>query len=197
MGQREEMEALQHRASDCRLCQLRQQCTQVVFGEGVLGKGLMVIGEGPGQEEDRSGRPFVGRAGKLLDTILESGGFSRKANTYIANIVKCRPPGNRAPLPEEREACLPLLFEQIRIAQPKILLLLGATALQGLVDPKGKIGKSRGRWILWQDMQVMTTYHPAALLRNPAYKKAVWDDLKMVIDMYRDLVDPGHFSEYY
>ena len=194
---REAMDALRHRAEGCRQCGLREQCSQVVFGEGALGKGLMVIGEGPGQEEDKLGRPFVGRAGKLLDLILESGGFSRKANTYVANIVKCRPPGNRAPIPEEREACLPYLMEQIRIAEPSIIILLGATALQGLVDSKGKIGSYRGQWLDWQGIATMPTYHPAALLRNPGYKETVWEDMKKVIDKYRELVDAEHFSEYH
>ena len=195
--QREQMAKLKDAVEACGLCQLRQGCRQTVFGEGPLGKGLMVIGEGPGQEEDATGRPFVGRAGKLLDLILASGGFSRQANTYVANIVKCRPPENRAPLPEEREACLPFLLEQIRFAEPKIVILLGATALQGLIDSKAKIGSSRGRWITWRGVQLMPTYHPAALLRNPSYKRVVWEDLKLVIDKYRELVDPEHFSEYH
>ena len=197
MSQKTLMAELREKVEGCSLCHLRQQCTQVVFGEGVLGKGLMVIGEGPGQEEDKLGRPFVGRAGKLLDQILESAGFSRKANAYVANIVKCRPPGNRTPTPEEREACLPHLLEQIRLAEPKIILLLGATAIQGLVDPKARIGAVRGQWLEWRGMQIMPTYHPAALLRNPNWKPAVWEDMKRVIDMYRKLVDSEHYSAYY
>ena len=197
MSKKEQMAELKQKAEACHLCSLRDSCEQVVFGEGVFSKGLMVIGEGPGQEEDEQGRPFVGRAGKLLDVILASGGFSRKLNTYIANIVKCRPPNNRTPLPEEREACRPYLLEQIRIAEPKIMILLGATAIQGLVDPKAKIGASRGHWLTWQGIQIMPTYHPAALLRNPSYKAVVWEDLKLVIEKYRELVDPGHFSEFY
>ncbi|MEL7624549.1 MAG: uracil-DNA glycosylase [Clostridiales bacterium] len=191
------MAELQKKAEACQNCGLRKECNQVVFGEGVLGKGLMVIGEGPGQEEDKLGRPFVGRAGRLLDMILESAGFSRERNTYVANIVKCRPPGNRTPLPEEREACLPYLQEQIRLAEPKIIILLGATALQGLVDPKAKISVSRGRFQEWQGIQMMPTYHPAALLRNPNLKALVWEDMKLVVEEYRKLVDPNHFSEYH
>ncbi len=191
------MAELQKKAEACQNCGLRKECNQVVFGEGVLGKGLMVIGEGPGQEEDKLGRPFVGRAGRLLDMILESAGFSRERNTYVANIVKCRPPGNRTPLPEEREACLPYLQEQIRLAEPKIIILLGATALQGLVDPKAKISVSRGRFQEWQGIQMMPTYHPAALLRNPNLKALVWEDMKLVVDEYRKLVDPNHYSEYH
>lgn len=197
MTPKEQMAVLKQKTEACQACSLQQQRTQVVFGEGALRKGLMVIGEGPGQDEDIQGKPFVGRAGKLLDLILESCGFSRQANTYIANIVKCRPPGNRIPLPEEREACMPLLQEQIQIAEPKILLLLGATALQGLVDPKAKIGANRGHWIDWQGIQLMPTYHPAALLRNPNLKGIVWEDMKLVIDKFRELVDPGHYCEYY
>ena len=197
MGQIERMAELKDRAASCNRCQLRGQCTQVVFGDGVSGMGLMVIGEGPGEEEDKYGKPFVGRAGKLLDLILASAGFSRKANVYIANIVKSRPPGNRTPLPEEREACKPYLLEQIQIAEPKILLLLGATALQGLIDPRAKIGASRGVWRQWQGIQIMATYHPAALLRTPSLKPIVWEDMKLVIDKYRELVDPGHYSEYH
>ncbi|MCL2121121.1 MAG: uracil-DNA glycosylase [Clostridiales bacterium] len=197
MAQREQLAKLKEEVEQCHRCALRQQCIQTVFGEGAAGKGLMVIGEGPGQDEDLQGRPFVGRAGRLLDRILESAGFSRKANTYIANIVKCRPPGNRDPLPEEREACLPYLMEQIQIIAPKIILLLGATAIQGLIDPKAKIGSSRGKWMDWQGIQVIATYHPAALLRNPGFKAVVWEDIQMVIDKYRELVDPDHFSEYH
>ena len=197
MDQIELMSAVEQKAKNCDRCGLRKQCNQVVFGDGILGKGLMVIGEGPGQDEDRIGRPFVGRAGRLLDLILESGGFSRQTNTYIANIVKCRPPENRIPLPEERDACKPYLLEQIRLANPKIILLLGATAIQGLVDAKAKIGASRGRWIEWGGRLLMPTYHPAALLRNPNLKTVVWEDLKLVIDKYRELVDSGHYSEYH
>jgi DNA polymerase len=191
------LRGLEDEVAGCQRCGLRAGCQRVVFGEGVPGKGLMVVGEGPGQEEDKSGRPFVGRAGRLLDLILESGGFSRTENTYVANIVKCRPPGNRVPLPEERAACMPYLLEQIRLVEPKIVILLGATALQGLIDPKGKIGACRGQWQTWRQIAVMPTYHPAALLRNPGLKLTVWEDLKLVIDRYRELVAPGHSSPYY
>ena len=192
-----ELSELRQRVESCAICQLRLQCAQVVFGEGPLGGGLMVIGEGPGQEEDRQGRPFVGRAGKLLDLILESGGFSRERNTYVANIVKCRPPENRTPFPDERKACLPYLQEQIRLAGPKIIILLGATALQGLIDPAAKISSCRGKWIEWHDVWVMPTYHPAALLRNPRLKADVWEDVKSVVDKFRELVDPDHHCEYH
>lgn len=156
----------------------------------------MLIGEGPGEEEDRQGRPFVGKAGQLLDKILEVCGFGRFTHVYIANIVKCRPPKNRIPAPEERISCLPYLHEQIKIIEPAIIILLGATALQGLIDPQARITKSRGEWLQWQDIWIMPTYHPAAILRNPQLKKPVWEDFKKVVAKYRDLVDPNHYSPY-
>ena len=192
-----ELEKLREDCLNCRGCELCQTRTNVVFGVGSGDAKLMFIGEGPGENEDLQGEPFVGRAGKLLDLILESGGFSRQTNTYVANIVKCRPPQNRVPLPEEREACLPWLNEQIRLADPKIIILLGATALQGLVDPKAKISASRGQWMEWQGRALMPTYHPAALLRNSGLKAAVWEDIKLVVDKYRELVDPNHPCEFH
>lgn len=196
MNKEEAIQQLKDRVLICHRCALREGCSQVVFGEGSLKGGLMVIGEGPGQDEDRLGRPFVGRAGQLLDKILESGGFSRMEQVYIGNIVKCRPPGNRVPLPEERASCMPYLMEQIAIVDPKIIVLLGATALQGLIDPQAKIGTSRGKWLEWEGRWVMPTYHPAALLRNPSLKRVVWEDIKQVVGKYRELVDPSHQSEY-
>jgi len=191
------LEELKSLAVNCRSCGLRDGCSQVVFGEGNPGARVMLIGEGPGQDEDRLGRPFVGRAGQLLDKILEACGFERFTHTYIANIVKCRPPNNRAPLPHERVACLPYLYRQIELINPPIIILLGATALQGLIDPAAKITRMRGEWLQWQDRWVMPTYHPAALLRNPQLKKPTWEDMKKVIDKYRELVDPDHFCQHY
>ncbi len=154
----------------------------------------MVIGEGPGEEEDKQGLPFVGNSGQLLDKILAAAGFSRNENVFIANIVKCRPPGNRDPLPEERAACLPYLLFQIEFIKPSIIILLGATALKGLIDPEGRISQVRGKWIEWNDIHVMPTYHPSALLHNPELKKDVWNDMKLVVAKYREVVDPGHHS---
>lgn len=196
MKKEEAIQQLNDQVQDCCRCQLRAGCSRVVFGEGSLNGGLMVIGEGPGQDEDRLGRPFVGRAGQLLDKILASGGFSRQDQVYVGNIVKCRPPGNRVPLPEERAACMPYLKEQIAIVDPKIIILLGATALQGLIDPQAKIGTSRGKWLQWEGRWVMPTYHPAALLRNPGLKPVVWEDMKQVVGKYRELVKPEHPCEY-
>jgi uracil-DNA glycosylase len=180
----------------CTRCELHQQRNQAVFGTGNPFAELMVIGEGPGEEEDKQGLPFVGKSGQLLDKILGAAGFSREENVFIANIVKCRPPGNRPPTPEERASCLPFLLLQIEFIQPSIILLLGSTALQGLVDPTGKISQARGNWIEWNDFLVMPTYHPSALLRDPELKKDVWADMKLVVQKYRELVDPEHTSPY-
>jgi len=157
----------------------------------------MIIGEGPGADEDRIGRPFVGRAGQLLDRILAACGFTRERHVYIANVVKGRPPNNRAPTEEEREACLPHLRAQARILDPAIVVLLGATAVQALIDPAARISQVRGRWLSWEGRPCMATYHPAALLRNPALKKPVWEDFKRVVDRYREQVDPAHDAPHY
>lgn len=176
----------------CERCELHKYRTQAVFGTGNPFAELLVIGEGPGEEEDKQGLPFVGKSGQLLDKILGAAGFSREENVYIANIVKCRPPSNREPAPEERSACLPFLLLQIELIRPSIIILLGATALKGLIDPDGKITQVRGKWMEWNRIQVMPTYHPSALLRNPELKKDVWDDMKLVVQKYREMVDPAH-----
>ncbi len=178
----------------CERCELHQHRTQAVFGTGNPYAELMVIGEGPGEEEDRQGLPFVGKSGQLLDKILAAAGFSRDENVFIANIVKCRPPDNREPSPEERAVCLPFLLLQIEMIQPSIIILLGSTALKGLIDPQGKITQARGKWVEWNDRQVMPTFHPSALLRNPELKKEVWEDMKMVVQKYREIVDPSHHT---
>jgi len=191
------LQKLEAQVKACQACALRAGCQNVIFGEGNSQADIMIIGEGPGADEDRLGRPFVGRAGQLLDKIFEACGFERFKHVYIGNIVKCRPPGNRVPTPEERQTCLPYLYQQIELIEPKIIILLGATALQGLIDPKARIGKERGNWHLWKEIWVMPTYHPAALLRNPNLKKDVWHDMKKVIDKYRELVDANHYSPHY
>jgi DNA polymerase len=140
--------------------------------------------------------PFVGKSGQLLDKILGAAGFTREETVYIANIVKCRPPENRDPLPEERAACLPFLLLQIEMIRPSILILLGGTALKGLIDPNAKITQVRGQWIDWNGIYVMPTYHPSALLRNPDLKKDVWEDMKRVVQKYREIVDAKRVSPY-
>lgn len=190
------LDKLKEQVSQCNNCGLRHECRQVVFGEGNAEARIMLIGEGPGEEEDKLGRPFVGKAGQLLDKILAASGFERFTHVYIANIVKCRPPRNRIPTPEERASCLVHLHQQIEIIRPVIIILLGSTALQGLLDPQGKITKMRGNWLVWNQIDVMPTYHPAALLRNPQLKKPVWDDFKKVVARYREKVDAAHHSDY-
>ena len=154
----------------------------------------MCIGEGPGYYEDQQGKPFVGKSGILLDKILDACGFNRKEHVFIGNIVKCRPPNNRDPLPEERETCIPFLYKQIELIKPEIIILLGATALKGLIDPNAKITKVRGEWMSWNNRLVMPTFHPSALLRNPQLKRPVWEDFKKVVFKYRELVDKDHYS---
>ncbi len=154
----------------------------VVFGEGNPDARLMFVGEGPGRDEDMQGRPFVGRAGKLLNKIIEAMGLKRE-DVYITNVVKCRPPGNRAPLPEESGTCRPLfLFKQIEIIQPEVICTLGATAMKGLFNQDLRISKVRGTFLEFNGTTVMPTFHPAYLLRNPAAKRFVWDDMKKIMD---------------
>jgi DNA polymerase len=145
----------------------------------------MVIGEGPGQQEDETGLPFVGRAGQLLEKILAAVRLDTEQDVYICNIVKCRPPGNRVPTPDEAQACMPYLLEQIRLVAPKIILLTGATAMQGLTGNKQGITKIRGQWIEWQGYLCMPILHPAYLLRNPSRKPGspkwlMWQDIQAV-----------------
>lgn len=179
------LEDLRGASLGCSRCVLRPGCSGVVFGEGNPRARLMLIGEGPGADEDREGRPFVGRAGQLLDKILEAIQLERFAHTYIANVVKCRPPGNRAPRPEETGQCLPWLYRQIELVSPSIIVLLGSTALQNLIDPQAKITQMRGQWLTSKSgIKIMPTYHPAALLRDPKKKRPVWEDFQKVRDEY-------------
>ncbi len=188
-----DLEHLRQFVSGCRLCVLREQAGTVVFGEGVANSRIVFCGEGPGADEDRLGRPFVGRAGKLLDQMLEAMGFDRRQNAYILNVVKCRPPDNRTPTVDERMTCYPHLQAQLALIRPQILVLLGASAVKTFVGEQAQVGKLRGVWqLLDGGVWAMPTYHPAALLRNPAWKAAAWEDLKQVIDKYRELVDPEH-----
>lgn len=180
------LEELKAEMEGCRKCPLSQGRTNIVFGEGNPAARLMFIGEGPGAEEDRQGRPFVGAAGQLLDRILAAAGMSRE-EVYIANVVKCRPPGNRVPTPAEAEACMPWLKKQFEIIVPRLVVLLGSTALQYLVDSKARITQCRGQWIARGDVRIMPTYHPAALLRDPSKKRPVWEDIQKVRDLYRQL----------
>lgn len=176
-------------ALECRKCRLREGCRGVVFGEGNPHPVLMLVGEGPGQTEDELGRPFVGAAGQLLDKILAAAGFARE-EVFIGNVVKCRPPGNRLPNPDEVAACRPWLEAQIRILQPRVIVCLGALSTQTLIDPQARITRERGQWREIRGIRYMPTYHPAALLRDPSKKKPVWEDFQQVRDVCTALRQP-------
>jgi len=193
----DEFEQLKKQVLSCQSCELCKTRHHVVFGEGNRHAPIMCIGEGPGYYEDMQGKPFVGKSGMLLDKIMEVCGFTRQKHLFIGNIVKCRPPQNRDPTPQERSTCIPYLHKQIELINPKIIILLGATALKGLIDPNARITKVRGQWITWHGIQVIPTYHPSALLRNPHLKEAAWEDFKSVIDKYRELVDATHYSAFH
>jgi uracil-DNA glycosylase len=177
------LEQLKVNCLACQRCVLRKGCTQVVFGDGNPKARLMLVGEGPGADEDRLGIPFVGKAGQLLDRILEAASIKRH-DIYIANVVKCRPPGNRQPQPQEVDSCLPYLREQIELINPEILVCLGALALRTLLDKKATITSSRGKWHQVDGRRMIATFHPAALLRDPGKKKDVWTDFKEIIKYY-------------
>lgn len=165
---------------ECEKCGLCRGRTNAVPGEGAADAALMWIGEGPGADEDRLGRPFVGKSGQLLTRIIRSMGMSRE-QVFIGNVVKCRPPNNRAPLPTEIEACMPYLDRQIALVKPRVIVLLGASALHALVSPDASITRMRGQWLKRGDAMVMPTFHPAALLRDPSKNKLVWEDMKKVM----------------
>lgn len=166
---------------DCQRCGLCEGRQNIVFGEGSPEAELMIIGEGPGAHEDRQGRPFVGAAGDLLTAMVEKGlGVPREA-VYITNVVKCRPPKNRDPHPDEVAACSPFLEAQIRAIQPRALLLMGAVALRCLVPGPGGIRKRRGQWVEVLGIPALPTYHPSYLLRQPEEKRAAWQDLQALI----------------
>ncbi len=164
----------------CRLCETR---TQTVFGEGDVDAKIFFIGEGPGETEDQTGRPFVGRAGQLLDKMIAAMGLSRQ-QVYIANIVKCRPPANRAPAPDETAACTPYLLRQLEIVRPKVIVTLGLPASQYMLGSTLAMGKLRGQWHTWRGIKLMPTYHPSFVLRayTPQNRAAVWGDLKLVMN---------------
>lgn len=189
-----ELEILRNEIVQCKKCGLAQSRNNVIYGEGNPNGGILLIGEAPGRDEDLQGRPFVGKSGQLLDKILAACGFTRDGHVFISNIVKCRPPENRVPTPQEAAACMPWLLKQIELINPKICILLGATALKYMIGPEHRITRERGNWINWQNRLVMPVYHPAALLRDPGLKRDTWEDFKKVVFKYRELVNPQHYS---
>ncbi|NLG24828.1 MAG: uracil-DNA glycosylase [Clostridiales bacterium] len=170
----------------CQKCRLRAGCSRTVAGEGSPDARLMMIGEGPGADEDRLGRPFVGRAGQLLTKMIEAIGLTRD-QVYICNVVKCRPPQNRAPLPDEAAACLPYLRAQVALVRPRVIAILGATAGRYTIDPNLRITRDRGAWVHRKGVWMMPTYHPSALLRDERHKPEAWTDFKAIRDKLAEL----------
>jgi uracil-DNA glycosylase len=178
------MEQMSLHCNQCHRCDLGATRTYAVVGRGNPQAPILIVGEGPGQNEDETGLPFVGKAGQLLDKILESVKLT-EADVFICNIVKCRPPGNRTPTQEEMDACRPYLLEQIRMVNPRIILLSGASSVRGLIGDKRGITKIRGEWIEWEGRLCMPVFHPAYLLRNPSREKGspkwlMWQDIQAV-----------------
>ena len=173
-------EALRAEALQCTRCDLSRTRTHVVFSDGNPTARLMVVGEAPGAREDETGMAFVGPAGKLLDLLLASVGLSRESTAYICNVLKCRPPGNRNPLPGEIEACTPFLKRQIALISPDALLAVGAFAAQFLTGKDSAIGKLRGKVYSYEGVPLVVTYHPAALLRNASFTRPTWDDFQLL-----------------
>lgn len=167
--------------NDCKKCRLCEKRNNIVFGRGNADSHLVFVGEGPGEREDIEGLPFVGKAGQLLDKMVSAMGYERD-EVYICNVVKCRPPENRDPLPDEIKACEPFLIEQLSIIKPKVIIGLGRYACQTLLKTEVTMGKMRGVWHEYEGIPFMPTFHPAYLLRNPPAKKEVWEDLQKVME---------------
>ena len=178
--------SLTEEIAKCRKCRLCAARTYPVPGEGDPHARLMFIGEGPGRDEDQTGRPFVGRAGQLLDKMIAAIGLTRE-EVYIANVVKCRPPQNRAPEMDEVAACMPYLRAQVGLIRPQVIVLLGSSALGAILGPEHRITRERGAWIERKGVFFMPTFHPAALLRDESKKRPVWEDLKKVRDKLQEL----------
>ena len=184
---------LQDEVSGCVKCGLAATRTRTVFGVGNPHADWLVIGEAPGAEEDRQGKPFVGAAGKLLDAMLQAIGLSREQNVFVANMLKCRPPGNRDPKADEVAACLPYLMRQIAAIKPKLILAVGRIAAQSLLATDVPLGRLRGRVHRFGPLStaLIVTYHPAYLLRSPAEKRKAWEDLKFARDYFKNTFVPG------
>jgi DNA polymerase len=183
------LERIRTDLGECTRCKLHRHRNKIVFGAGNPRAELVFVGEGPGHDEDVQGIPFVGRAGKLLTQMIEAMGL-RREDVYIANIVKCRPPENRAPEKDEVSACMPFLLRQLAAIEPKVIVCLGSVATQALLNTNKAISRFRGEWLDFRGARLMPTYHPAYLLRNPHAKPEVWGDLKKVM-AYLGLKQPG------
>ena len=176
------LKQLRRELGDCQRCPLSQTRTKIVFGEGDPCARIVFVGEAPGEKEDESGKPFVGSAGRILTDIIERGMKIPRSSVYICNVIKCRPPKNRDPRPEEIQACQPFLEKQLKIIQPEVIIALGKYASQWLLNTTLAISQLRGRWGEYQGIPVMPTYHPAYLLHNQKGKREVWQDIKKVIN---------------
>lgn len=180
------LEELESIVNKCKRCPLHRTRTNVVFGEGNTKANMIFIGEGPGFYEDKMGRPFVGRAGQLLDKMIEAIGL-RREEVYITNIVKCRPPNNRNPLEEESDICIEFLRWQVKIIDPTIIVCLGAVAARNIIDRNFKITRQRGIWFNRGKYSIIATYHPAALLRDQSKKREAWEDFKSIREKYKKI----------
>ena len=181
LDQTSSLEQLHEFIGDCRRCKLWPLRTNLVFGVGNPEADLMFVGEAPGADEDARGEPFVGRAGQLLTDIIERGMGMPRSEVYICNVIKCRPPGNRNPEPDEVESCEPFLLRQIEIVRPRVIVGLGTFAVHALLKVKTPISRLRGNWHDLRGIRMMPTFHPAYLLRNPADKRLVWSDIQLVM----------------
>lgn len=182
-------EELKKECSLCNKCPLGETRTNLVFGVGVSDAEVLFVGEGPGEQEDLSGEPFVGRAGQLLDKYLEAIGLSRKENIYIANMVKCRPPQNRDPKPEEQDICINWLREQVRLLRPRIIVCLGRISAQRLISPNYKVTQEHGQFFEKNGVLMMGTFHPAALLRDPRRKPDALEDFLKLRDKINEVCE--------
>jgi DNA polymerase len=180
-GQPATLESIREEIGDCTRCKLHKGRNSIVFGEGDPKATILFVGEGPGFEEDQQGRPFVGAAGQLLTDIIEKGMKIKRAEVYICNIVKCRPPNNRNPEPDEVETCIVFVKKQINVIKPKVIVTLGNVPTQNLLGTKQGITRMRGVWQEYEGIPVMPTFHPSYLLRSPGEKKHVWEDIKLVM----------------
>ncbi|MDY7022508.1 MAG: uracil-DNA glycosylase [Cyanobacteriota bacterium] len=192
-GTYQNLDEIAHHCNQCTRCELGNNRTNAVIGRGNPQAAIMIIGEAPGQNEDEQGLPFVGKSGQLLDKILASVGFSTEKEVYISNAIRCRPPENRTPTAPEITACKPYLLEQIRLVNPQIILLTGATAVKSLLAEKLGITKIRGQWREWQGRLCMPIFHPAYLLRNPSKepgkpKWLMWNDIREIRRKYDELM---------
>lgn len=187
----ETLDELNAKINTCMKCGLGKLRTNFVFGVGNPNADVVVIGEAPGADEDAQGEPFVGRAGQLLNKILEATGFKRE-EVFILNILKCRPPGNRNPAPDEAELCRPYLDKQLKLINPKLLLLLGKVASETLLKTKEPLNKLRGKVHDYKGWKLMITFHPAALLRNPNWKRPTWEDMQQFRALYEEITGKKH-----